>query len=782
MTGQLSNRSLSIFLTLLMLIACSGPVLAQLSDRALEEAARQTGLSKEELLRRYAESGNVDEGGELQPPGRQALPEDLLLIELPVDGEDNDKSLAEEDGAVLPPDEEIEPAEIPKGYFGADFFRLEPELFNPSTFGPVPPDYLIGVGDQIAVDVWGEIEFRIERYVDRDGSIILPRGGKVMCYNRTLADVEQAVRERLAVSYSGISLDATAGSTFLDVSLGNLRAIRVFVVGDATQPGAYELSSLSTIFTALYAAGGPAADGSMRNIRLVRDDKIVATLDIYDYLLHGHRAGDSILRDGDTVLVPGRGKTVSLDGAVRRPLLFELKDGEKLSDLITFAGGFESDAAMGFIHLERTLPPHERVAGQPDRVQVDIDMSNGDLELFDGDRIIVDRISDRLENWVEVVGNVKREGRYEYLPGMTARDLILAAGGLWGDTLEELAIVFRTSDAHEYSTLDFHLGRVMSGSEEPPALRIMDQLHVFSRWTVEERYSISINGSVREPGEFEYRDGMTLRDLILLAGGVLDAADAMMVEVSRLNVETLSSRNGSSPPKQTVDVIRVELGHNWLAPAENFPLMPRDEVAIRSLPWWENQRRVTLQGELTYPGQYSLTRPDEKLSEIIVRAGGLKPTADLNGARITRSLDDVGNIALDLNEALAKPGSKSDITLAQGDVITIPAISKTVKVIGVVGFPTSVIHEPGRGLGYYVDRAGGYAEGADKWKTRVVYPNGLSRPNNRFGGDPEVLPGSTIVVPLRMEEKGDGKLETLKEISAILASLATLWLVIDRTQ
>lgn len=770
-------RALAVAAACIVLAAAAAPA-QEPSPEELARAAQAAGLSEEELLRLLAERTAADsaagEAAAAAAPGRSELPPGAARVVLPLSLPLDTVSVA-----ALAPEAPAAPAAA-DSFFGAGFFRLGPELFSPTAFGPVPDDYLLGVGDQVVVDVWGEVEFRLERLVDRDGTILLPKGGKIACANRTLGQVERAVRESLSRSYSGLDEDPDAATTFLDVSLGALRAIRVFVVGDVVRPGAYELTSVATVLTALYAAGGPTPAGTLRDLRLVRGGETAARLDLYRYLAAGVRDGDALLREGDTVFVPPRGRTVKLRGAVRRPLRFELVAGETLADLVRYAGGFTAEAARTVAHVERILPPGEREPERPDRVQVDLPL-DGDAPLLDGDVVAIDAIGERLENWVRVSGNVKQPGRYQWRAGLDVAALITRAGGLWDDTLVERALIDRVTDDRRHVTLGFPLGEALAGGAGPVLLEPRDHLRVFSVWDLKDRAAVSIDGAVRDPGAFDYREGLTLRDLILQAGGLAESADVLKIEVARLRPEALATRDASEAPGATVDLITLSLEPDWLTAPRSFALAPHDRVSVRRLPWWERQRRVTLRGEVAYPGVYSLERPDERLSSLVARAGGLKPTAYPGGARIDRAEDGVGNVALDLARALAEPGGHHDPVLAPGDAVTVPSVQHTVKVVGAVGYPTSVLHEPGRKIGWYVARAGGYAEGADKWKTRVVYPNGLSRPIRRLRPDPVVMAGSTIVVPVKPPPVGEGKLATLKEIASIIASVATVWLVIDRT-
>ncbi len=758
------------------------------SSQQIQDAMARTGMTREELIRLYQE-GNLPQfedslGQAATPPGRTELPQGIPVVVLP-SGSRPSEPIRPESIGTTPGDR------TPAGnvLFGHDFFRLQPGLFSQSAFGPVPEDYVIGTGDQVVIETWGDVELHLERIVDRDGTILLPKGGKILCSGRTLADLKDAVRERLARSYSGIGATPDEGSTHLDVSLGKLRAIRVFVIGEVTQPGAYELSSVATIFTALYAAGGPSSSGSMREIRLVRGDQVVAHLDVYDYLLAGERKNDVVLHEYDTVFIPPRGKTTQLVGSVNRPMMFELNAAENLSDLLRFGAGFTPDAATEILHVERIVPPAERRPGEPDKTQIDIplDPQTGlpkeanQSGLCDGDVVHVGVIAERTGNWVEIQGAIKRPGRYQFSEGMDVASLVDQAGKTWPEVLVERATIDRVDADGSYKSFDFPLGDVLNGKGETILLRPMDQLRVFSKWELQDRYSVSISGEVRQPGSFAYREGMTLRDLILRGGGLLESADRIRVQVSRVRREALENRDLSQAPAEMVDLIDVSLGADFLTGDNSFLLMPHDRVAVRNLPWWEQPKSVTLRGEVFYPGVYTLEGPGDRLSDVIRRANGLKPTAFPAGARVSRSKDSIGNVAIDLGCALRSPRTSCDLILYDGDEVIIPETPQTVKVTGAVGYPTSIAYTEGRKPGYYVDRAGGWTEGADKKRTLVVYPNGMSRPVRRLMPDPKVLPGSTIVVPYQTPGQKPDRLANMEKIIGILSSLAVTYLVIDRT-
>ncbi len=757
-----------------------------MTPQMLDEAARSTGMSKEQIARRYrqGQSAAPDSAALGIPagPGRQALPDTIQEVVLPSATGSRDPVKAADAVPKRP-----NPA-IASGLFGSDFFKLQAGVFTQNTFGPVPEDYVIGVGDQVVVDVWGDVEFRLERIVDRDGTIILPKGGRILCSGRSLTQLRAAIRERLSPSYSGLANDAGEGTTFLDVSLGKLRAIRVFVIGEATQPGAYELSSVSTIFTALYAAGGPGPNGSMRDIRLMRGNQLLASLDLYEYLLRGDRSKDLILREYDTILIPPRGKTVSLKGSVRRPMSYELKEGEDLTALLQFGAGFTATAAPEILHLVRVLPPAQRQPGLPDRMQIDIPMDvstdrpldSRQAMLFDADSISVAAVSDRLENWVEVHGAVKRPGRYQYVQGMDVIALLDMAGQTWPDLLEQRAALDRVAPDGTFQSYDLPLGAILAGSAEKVPLQPRDVIRVYSKWDLQDRYQVVISGEVRSPGSFPYREGMTLRELILKAGGLRESVDSLRVEISRPRSEAMESRDPKGPGPQTVDVIEVSLGRDFLTAQTSLLLQPHDRVMIRRLPWWELQRSVLLSGDVLYPGEYVLEGPRMTVSDLIAHAEGLRPTAYLEGARLIRSRDGIGNVALDLACALRHPHTWCDLVVVEGDEIIIPPTPYTVTVIGAVGYTTSIPFRAGQKPGYYVNRAGGYAEGADKGRTSVIYPNGYARKVRRLWWDPEVLAGSTIKVGYEAPAEKSEWLTTVEKVTSIIAAATTTIYLADR--
>ena len=668
--------------------------------------------------------------------------------------------------------------------FGARFFELSPKTFEPRSYGPVPDDYRLAPGDELVVEVWGEVSFRDRYTIDREGNVLLRDAGRVNVAGQTLDAAEQEIIRRFSRVLSGVRPDG-GGSTMVDVGLGRLRAIRVFVIGEARRPGGYELSSAATAFQALYAAGGPNAIGSLREIQLVRGNRILSRLDLYAYLTEGRREGDLVLQDGDTLFIPVARRTVGIEGEIRRPALYELLDGEGLRELVEYAGGLRAGARTDQVHVRRILPPSAEPVGGVRRVDLDLpldalfDPGVPSPALFDQDRVRVLAVNPREEFFVKIGGSVVSPGRYGYREGMRVSELLERAGGLWRDAVADRALLVRVRDDYTREALPLDLSRLRAGSAGDLALVPMDSLHVFSRRELADERSVSIRGDVREPGDFPFFEGTTLRDLVLAAGGTLESADTRVAEVSRLDP---SDPRGDEQGARLARKIEVPLGEDGSAPeAAAFVLQNHDQVFVRRLPSWETQRNIVIEGEVLFPGTYAMLDRDERLSSLIARAGGLLPTAYAPGFRLQRTKNGAGNVGLDLRDALQHPGGPNDIVLAAGDRISIPSLPGSVKVVGQVGFPTSVVWQEGRSISDYVELAGGYAADADEGRTKVIYPNGTSKKVRKWWRDPGVLPGSTVYVPQRAPDSGVDWGQVVVSTTQVLASLATIVLVIDRT-
>lgn len=638
--------------------------------------------------------------------------------------------------------------------FGYEVF--ETSKFQPDTlYGPVSPDYVVGPGDEVIVNVWGEVEFRYTATVGRDGFIDIPKVGPISVNGLNLGELRERIFDGLSRAYPGISRDPTRVTTFVEVSLGRLKPIRIFVIGEVKRPGAYFMSAASTPLNALYMAGGPLPTGSLRRIEVIRRGKVVATLDLYGYLLKGH-IEEVKLQTDDTILVPPVGRRVWLAGRVHRPAIYELRPGEGLKELLDIAGGPEPDAYLGKVQVDRIVEHRERKV-------VDVDFaealaSGRKVELYDGDVVLIPQVLGRRENVVKVSGPVRRPGLYQWREGMRVRDLILEAEGVWEEAFMRRADIIRTRPDLTKEIISFDLEKALRGDgEENLELRKLDEVVVYSVHTFREEEYVTIDGSVKRPGRYELLENMTLKDLIVMAGGLRDTAYKLRAEVSRVDPDEVG-------PERPAEIIFVDIDDDYSKEANwgNFKLRNFDTVFIRPNPNWHEPRNVTVLGEVTFPGTYTLQRPDERLSEVIARAGGLKETAYPEGVMFVRR---GSRIAVDLKKALE--GGEDDIVLCDGDSITVPRRPQVVTVAGEVLFPSSVPYVEGKGVGYYLDRAGGLKETADGGRIRIILPNGRVEKPRRFWFDPEVLPGSKIFVPRKEGPKQGAALEgAVKFISA----------------
>lgn len=742
--GRRLRSSISLALALIL----AGATAAQQDDAALQRRLRD--LSPQERARLEFYLGR-DSGEARAFSSLDSVPDDR---EIPTDQPDVVRV-------------EVLPSQDTPSRFGQELFELGPLTFAPARYGPVPDDYELGPGDELVVEAWGEVAFRERVRVDRRGNVSLRDAGRITVSGLSLENAEREIRARLQSVIGGLR----SGSTQLGVGLGELRAIRVFVIGEASRPGGYEVGAAATIFQALYAAGGPSALGSMREIQLVRQGKVVSRLDLYRYLAEGVREGDATLREGDTVFIPVAKRTIRVLGRVRRQADYELIDGETLPELLRFAGGLSPDARADVVRVERVLPPELRDESGRDRIDVDLPLAPGGGELFDGDIVHVLPVRERSEDYVSVGGAVAYPGRYGWSAGQKLDELLERAGGLWQDARADRAILVRTDEEYRRSAraLDLSEGSV----DRSMSLAALDSVHVFSVAVPQAERRVAIHGEVREPKSTAWFEGMTLGDLVLMAGGLREWAEPLEAEISRV---TTSSGGSDS----LAAILTVPLGREGLsAEAIGFVLENHDHVFVRKEPGFELQRNVRVSGEVLYPGIYTLRSREERLSSVIGRAGGLLATAYPPGFRMERMYDEVGNIGLDLRRALEKPGSDADIILVAGDVITVPPRPMSVRVEGEVGRPTSILYRPGRSIMDYVRLAGGTTNHSDEGRTKVIYPNGLAAQVRRWWRDPGVEPGSVIVVPERDPRDEFDWRGAIIGTTQVLASLATVILVID---
>lgn len=677
--------------------------------------------------------------------------------------------------------------ETRRSIFGHDVFNNRALSFEPNANIATPKNYRLGPGDEVVIDIWGASEDRIRQTISPEGSIMISQIGPVYLNGLTIADANERVKDLFAQKYAGVEEEETD----VALSLGQIRTIQVNVMGDVAIPGTYRLSPFSNVFHALYRAGGISNIGSMRNIQLVRDGRIISDVDIYDFLFEGKEADNVRLMEGDVIIVPPYNELVLIQGNVKRPMYYEIKKGETLGDVLKYSGGFTGDAYVDKVNVSRQENNENKL----------YNVSQGEFanyRLKDGDNISVGTILDRYSNRVEIKGSVMRPGLYAIGDSMsTLRELISTADGLMEDAYMERALLYRQTDDLSLEVIPVDLAGLMTGTVADVKLNKNDLFVVSSIHELNDRGNVIIEGPVSRPGSYAYADKMTVNDLILMSGGLLQGASTSRVDISRRIIDPESMK----PTDATAHVYSFAL-ENGLAIADGaeFVLQPYDIVEVRYSPGYQVQKMVTVKGEVLFSGNFALRRRNERLSDIVKRAGGLIDGAYIKGASLSRrmtddevlarnetlrlamqgssdsisieklNLSDRYNVGIDLDKALSNPGSYYDVVLREGDVLNVPEQVTTVKIAGEVLFPNTVNFVPGKKLKYYIDQAGGYGNQAKKSKVFIVYMNGQV---TKAKGSSPIEPGCQIIVPSKPKRDGM-KLAEILAISSSLASLGTM--------
>jgi protein involved in polysaccharide export with SLBB domain len=650
--------------------------------------------------------------------------------------------------------------------FGEDVFAKPTTQFDPNNSGPVDAGYRLGPGDHLVLILTGDVEETHSVEVTREGFIVVPRVGQISLANLTLAQLEDVLYTRLGRVYSGVRRGPGATTRF-SISVARLRSNQVYVLGDVARPGAYRVSSAGTMLHALYAAGGPTENGNMRSIQLQRGGRPVGQLDLYDYLLRGNSANDLRLETGDVVFVPPRGARVRIWGEVVRPATYELKAGETLANLIRSAGGFTAEAERRRVQIERILPPAQRSSAGSDRVVMDVaseQLASGDgpaVPLQAGDVVRVFPVAERVASRVTVRGHVWTPGPVGFKRGMTLTDALHLAGGLKPDAYLGQVLISRLQPDSTRSQLRSALRDTTGTAENDLTLADGDEIEVFSQTEFRPTRYVVISGMVRNSGRFPYREGMTLRDLVLLAGGLEEGALVTEAEIARL------PENRAAGITAVTTRVRMDEGYLFERPssgalgarqqagemAPDVALRPYDHVLIFRQPNWTLQRTVMITGEVRYPGRYSLRSKSERLGDLIERAGGLTADAYAAGISLHRTDKKVGRIGVDLPRVLKNPRHRDNLILVEGDSISIPIFSGVVDVQGSVNSPVAVAYVPGQNIGYYIGAAGGVNRKGSAKHAYVTQPNGKVESRRGRGILPDAVPqpqaGSVVFVPDR---------------------------------
>lgn len=680
-----------------------------------------------------------------------------------------------------------------KQVFGRAIFRTQNLTFEPNVNLATPQDYRLGPGDEVIIDVWGANQTTLRETISPDGYINIPNLGPILLNGMDIARATEYLKQKLAQIYA-------ASAENIQISLGNARTIQVNVMGEVVQPGTYALSSFSTVFHALYRAGGVTTIGSLRNVMVSRNGKVIAHLDVYPFILKGKNADDIRLQEGDMVIVPPYDALVEIQGKVKRPMIYEMKSDESMETLLKYAGNFSADAYRNHVSVIRRSGKEYSVAT----------VDRNDFTRFrvqDGDVVTVDSILNRYANRLEIKGAVYHPGVYEFSGKLnTVRQLVEKAEGIMADAFTARAVLYRQRENLTSEVLPVNIEGILAGTSPDIPLRKNDVLYIPSIHDLKDRGNIHIFGEVGNPGEYPYADNMTLEDLIITAGGLKEAASIVRVDVARRVKDTQSL--------QTTDTIGQNFSFGLkdgfvIDGKPGFVLQPYDQVFVRRSPNYHEQQHVTVNGEVLYHGIYTLTDKNERISKLVAKAGGVTNYAYVRGAKLTRianeeerkrmqdvikmmrkelgagAIDSLGlkvdstfTVGIDLEAALENPGSDADIVLREGDVIFIPEYVNTVKISGAVMMENTVSFKEGEDIRYYLSQAGGYGQNAKKSKKFIIYMNGQIAKVKR-NGKAQIEPGCEIVVPNKRRRVGRGGeilgyASSLTSLGTMIATLANL--------
>ena len=688
--------------------------------------------------------------------------------------------------------------------FGRDIFNNSNLTFEPSLNIATPVDYRLGPGDQLVIEVWGASQANITQKVTPDGYITIPDVGPIQVNGLTVQAASNKIRAKLSKIYSGMGTTNVDLSTDVKVSLGQIRTIQVNIMGEVAQPGTYALSSFSTVFHALYKAGGISQLGSLRNIKVVRGGRTVATVDVYDYILHGRSHSDIRLQEGDVILASPYDALVLVKGKIKRPMYYEMKRTESIRTLIDYAGGFTNDAYTSAVTVERNDEKERTICS------VD-DMNYGVFKVKDGDVVSVGAILDRYNNRIEIKGAVYRPGFYELGKEIsTVRDLITKADGLLEDAFTNRAVLHRENLDKTLEIISVNVKGVLDGTEPDITLQRNDVLFIPSKYDLEAKGTVEISGEVYSPGIFPYAENTKLEDLIIMAGGLTESASKVRVDIAR----RLNDPNSTKKQKEISKMFSFAVKDGFVVEGDpGFILEPYDQVFVRRSPGYTPKVNVSITGEVEFEGSYALNERNERLSDLIAHAGGLTGFAYLKGARLERQLSDEeylqakelltmvasnnqisGNdsiiipavsrtytVAIDLEKIMSNPHSSLDPVLQDGDAVIIPQLMTTVQVTGSVRKPNAVVYNPDMKLKDYISEAGGYAERARKSGTFILYPNGHIKELGRNASAKEIVGGAKIIVP----QKGRSQWNlgtTLSSITTSVSMLAVIASLINATK
>lgn len=680
--------------------------------------------------------------------------------------------------------------------FGRNIFNTRNLTFEPSVNIATPPNYRLGPGDEVIIDIWGTSQNTIRQQISPDGTINIEKIGPVSLSGMTVSEANGYLKRVLGKTYSG--LDAPDGTLEIRLTLGNTRTIQINVMGEVVQPGTYALSSFSTVFHALYRAGGVNEIGSLRNVQVTRNGKTVAKVDVYDFIMKGKTQDDIRLQEGDVIIVPAYEALVQISGNVKRPMKFEMKKNETLATLINYAGGFSADAYTRSLRVVRQN-------GEEYEINTVKEIDYSAYPMRNGDVVTAEAILNRFTNKLEVRGAVYRPGIYQLNGEInTVRALVNEAKGLMGDAFTNRAVLQREREDLTTEIISVDVRSIMAGTSPDIPLQKNDILYIPSIHDLEDRGDVAIFGEVAKPDSYSYSDNMTLEDLIIRAGGLRESASTVRVDVSRRIKDPKSTHSTDSIGQ----MFTFALKDGFVIDGEQgFTLQPYDQVFVRRSPGYQAQQNVQVTGEVIFGGTYAMTTTEERLSDLVKKAGGATPKAYLHGAKLIRvandeekkrmrdvinlmnrqfgeammdslgiRVEDTFTVGIDLEKAVANPGSEYDLVLREGDVLSVPKLNNTVKVNGAVMMPNTVGYLSDKNANYYLDQAGGYALNAKKSKKFVIYMNGqVARIKGR--SKDKIEPGCEIIVPSKKNKKVN--VGEILGYASSFGSLATMFATIS---
>ena len=683
--------------------------------------------------------------------------------------------------------------------FGRNIFNTRNLTFEPSVNLATPANYRLGPGDEVIIDIWGASQNTIRQQISPEGTINIQKIGPVNLSGMTVSAANDYLKNALNKIYNGLN-NTTDPTSDIRLTLGNIRTIQINVMGEVVQPGTYALSSFSTVFHALYRAGGVSDIGSLRNVQLVRNGKNIATIDVYEFIMKGNTQDDIRLQEGDVVIVPAYDVLVKISGKVKRPMRFEMKKDENLATLIKYAGGFEADAYTRSLRVVRQN-------GEEYEVNTVKDIDYSIYKMRNGDVVTAEAILNCFTNKLEIRGAVYRPGIYQLSGKLnTIRELVHEAQGLTGDAFLNRAVLYRQREDLTSEVVQIDIKSIMDGTSPNLALMKNDILYIPSIHDLEDRGNVTVHGEVAHPDSYPYADNMTLEDLIIQAGGLKEAASTVRIDISR----RIKNPRSTADNDTIGQMYTFSLKDGFVIDGQpGFILEPYDQVYVRRSPGYQAQQNVAIEGEILFGGNYAMTSREERLSDLVNKAGGPTNYAYLRGAKLTRvanasekkrmgdvirlmsrqlgeamidslgiRVEDTFTVGIDLEKALSNPKSNADLVLREGDVISIPKNTNTVTINGAVMVPNTVSYMKGKNVDYYLNQAGGCSDNARKSKKFIVYMNGQVT-KVKGSGKKQIEPGCEIIVPGKAKKKGNianilGYATSFSSLGMMIASIANL--------